>query len=139
SPSRSGGSRQSAGKDGAGSQPRHRHHRAVPVSHPDAPPLRGLSGDGARAAVVRAALAEVGWPYVWGGESRLEGGFDCSGLVDYAYAKAGYVLPGRPTAAVLWAMSVPVAPADLRPGDLMFLGARSALVHHVALYAGDGW
>ena len=89
--------------------------------------------------IVRAALAQVGWPYVWGGESRTEGGFDCSGLVDHAYARAGYQLPGRPTAAVLWAMSVPVDPADLRPGDLVFLGARSGLVHHVGLYAGGGW
>ena len=38
--------------------------------------LRGLDG---AAAVVAAALAQLGWPYVWGGESRAEGGFDCSG------------------------------------------------------------
>ena len=54
--------------------------------------LRGLSG---RAAVVAAAAAQVGWPYVWGGESRAEGGFDCSGLVDYAYTAAGASLPGN--------------------------------------------
>lgn len=121
-----------------------RRHRQVPrppapVTHPAAPPLKAAHGTGARAAIVRAALAQVGWPYVWGGESRTEGGFDCSGLVDYAYARAGYQLPGRPTADVLWAMSVPLGAADLRPGDLVFLGARSGLVHHVGLYAGGGW
>lgn len=125
-------------------QRRTRHHRHVPpspapVTHPPVPPLHAAHGDGARAAVVRAALSQVGWPYVWGGESRTEGGFDCSGLVDHAYARAGYTLPGRPTAAVLWAMSVPLKPAELRPGDLVFLGARSGLVHHVGLYAGGGW
>ena len=88
---------------------------------------------------MRAALAQVGWPYLWGGESRMEGGFDCSGLVDHAYAEAGYQLPGRPTAAVLWAMSVPVDQSALRPGDLVFLGTRSGFAHHVGLYAGDGW
>ena len=129
--------------------PRHgthqgRHHRhaprpPAPVIHPVTPPLQAVHRAGARAAIVRAALAQVGWPYVWGGESRTEGGFDCSGLVDHAYARAGYQLPGRPTADVLWAMSVPVDPADLRPGDLVFLGARSGLVHHVGLYAGGGW
>ena len=31
------------------------------------------------------------------------------------------------------------SPSDLRPGDLVFLGARSGLVHHVGLYAGGGW
>jgi len=103
------------------------------------PPLHAAHGTGARAAIVRAALAQVGWPYVWGGESRTEGGFDCSGLVDYVYARAGYQLPGRPTADVLWAMSVPLRPADLRPGDLVFLGTRSGLAHHVGLYAGGGW
>ena len=35
--------------------------------------LHGLTG---RAAVVAAAAAQVGWPYVWGGESRAEGGHD---------------------------------------------------------------
>jgi cell wall-associated NlpC family hydrolase len=124
--------------------PAPRHHRhaprpPAPVKHPVTPPLRAAHGSGARAALVRAALAQVGWPYVWGGESRTEGGFDCSGLVDHAYSRAGYQLPGRPTADVLWAMSVPLARADLRPGDLVFLGARSGLVHHVGLYAGGGW
>jgi len=127
-----------------GNSGRRHHHRhaprpPAPVIHPVTPPLHAAHGTGARAAVVRAALAQVGWPYVWGGESRTEGGFDCSGLVDHAYARAGYPLPGRPTAAVLWAMSVPLAPGDLRPGDLVFLGARSGLVHHVGLYAGGGW
>ena len=54
--------------------------------------VRGLDGAG---AVVAAALAQLGWPYVWGGESRAEGGFDCSGLIDYAFAAAG--LPHRAT------------------------------------------
>ncbi len=122
-------------------QAKHRRHPSrppAPVIHPVTPPLDAAQGTGARAAIVRAALAQVGWPYVWGGESRTEGGFDCSGLVDHAYARAGYPLPGRPTAEVLWAMSVPLRPADLRPGDLVFLGARSGLAHHVGLYAGGG-
>ena len=54
--------------------------------------LHGFAG---AAAVVAAATAQLGWPYLWGGESRAEGGFDCSGLVDYALAAAG--LPGRTT------------------------------------------
>ena len=36
-------------------------------------------------------------------------------------------------------MSVPLDPAHLRPGDLVFLGARSGFAHHVGLYAGGGW
>ena len=59
-----------------------------------------LSGYRGVAAVIAAAEAQLGWPYVWGGESRAEGGFDCSGLVAYALDAAGYGV-GRPTAAGL--------------------------------------
>jgi hypothetical protein len=150
--------------DGGGSPPggtpppapvvhHHHHHHAhhQPVRHPHpAPPTRHHHhavhhpvhlpqlGSGLRARIVRAAAGQVGWPYVWGGESRAEGGFDCSGLVDYAYAAAGHPLPGRPTAAVLWRMGIPIARSRLRPGDLAFLGAPSGNPYHVALYAGDG-
>ena len=65
-------------------------------------------------AAVAAAEAQIGWPYVWGGESRAEGGFDCSGLIDYAYAAAGLVLPGRPTAADLWRLAAPENPMRWR-------------------------
>ena len=89
-------------------------------------------------AAVAAAEAQVGWPYVWGGESRAEGGFDCSGLIDYAYAAAGVNLPGRPTAADLWRLSSPLPPQALAPGDLVFVGAASRAPHHVGMYVGGG-
>ncbi|MFI5048543.1 MAG: C40 family peptidase [Gaiellales bacterium] len=91
----------------------------------------------ARLAIVTAAAEQLGWPYIWGGEGRGEGGFDCSGLVDYAYAAAGFPLPGRPTAALLWRMSTPIAARNLRPGDLVFMGAPSGDPYHVALYVGN--
>jgi hypothetical protein len=75
---------------------------------------------------------------VWGGESRAEGGFDCSGLVDYAYAQTGLSLPGRPTAAELWHLAQPIPQSALAPGDLVFMGAPSGAPYHVGLYAGDG-
>jgi cell wall-associated NlpC family hydrolase len=97
-----------------------------------------LAGLGGRGAVVAAAAAQVGWPYVWGGESRAEGGFDCSGLVDFAFSAAGAPLPGRPTAAGLWQMSQQITPDRLLPGDLVFAGAASGAPHHVGIYAGGG-
>ena len=97
--------------------------------------LHGLAG---RSAVVAAAAAQVGWPYVWGGESRAEGGFDCSGLIDYAFGAAGAPLPGRPTAADLWHMAQPIPAAALLPGDLVFLGAPSGAPYHVGMYVGRG-
>jgi peptidoglycan DL-endopeptidase CwlO len=94
--------------------------------------IRGLA---APEAVVAAALAQLGWPYVWGGESRAEGGFDCSGLVDYAFAAAGRPL-GRLTAAGLQGIALPLpAGATLRPGDLVFVGVPA---HHVGLVVTPG-
>jgi cell wall-associated NlpC family hydrolase len=97
--------------------------------------LHGASGP---LAAVAAAEAQVGWPYVWGGESRAEGGFDCSGLVDYAYAAAGLHLPGRPTAADLWRMAAPEPVEALAAGDLVFAGAASGAPYHVGMYVGGG-
>jgi cell wall-associated NlpC family hydrolase len=116
----------------------HRRQRRPPapprpvVEHPVT--LRGS----VRARIVAAAASQIGWPYVWGGESEAEGGFDCSGLVDYAFAAAGRALPGRPTADVLWRMSQPIRRSMLRPGDLVFLLDRAGYAYHVGLYAGHG-
>lgn len=65
---------------------------------------------------VRAALSRLGRPYVWGatGPDR----FDCSGLVQWAYARAGVALPRTTYQQIL--AGVPVAPSQVRPGDLVF-------------------
>src|SRR6185312_2578561 len=96
--------------------------------------LADVRGLGAGGAVVAAALAQLGWPYVWGGESRAEGGFDCSGLIDYAFAAAG-VPVGRLTAAGLQQLAQPLPAAALQAGDLVFVGAPA---HHVGLVVAPG-
>jgi cell wall-associated NlpC family hydrolase len=119
-------------------QPAKQKRKKVPVpviTHPTFLPPLGL---GVRGGIVRAALDQVGWPYVWGGESRAEGGFDCSGLIDYAFSAAGHPLPGRPTAAVLWRMGMVIDKSELRPADLVFLGAPSGEPYHVGMYIGQG-
>jgi hypothetical protein len=94
------------------------------------------SGD----AVVSAALTQLGVPYMWGGASP-ETGFDCSGLVQWAFAQIGVSLP-RVTFDQLNA-GAPVALADLRPGDLVFSqgneGDQRVDIGHVAIYAGGGY
>ena len=74
------------------------------------------SGDRRAAAAVRAALSRLGCPYVWGatGPDR----FDCSGLVQWSYAQAG--VPLHRTTYDQINDGVPVARADVRPGDLVF-------------------
>jgi cell wall-associated NlpC family hydrolase len=86
--------------------------------------LRGLRyrgggrrpGDRRAEVAVRAALSRLGRPYVWGatGPDR----FDCSGLVQWAYARAG--VPLRRTTYEQIVDGTPVAPSQVRPGDLVF-------------------
>lgn len=78
------------------------------------------------------ALDMKGTPYRYGGNTPR--GFDCSGLVQYSYARAGARVP-RSTEG-LWSFSRPISTHSLRPGDLLFfnqLGKRSS---HVAIYVG---
>jgi len=89
----------------------------------------------AATVVVAAALGEVATPYVWGGDAP--GGFDCSGLVQWAYARAGTALP-RTAQAQSDAGPALGASTPLQPGDLVFFGAGPSAVDHVGIYVGDG-
>jgi cell wall-associated NlpC family hydrolase len=73
-------------------------------------------GDRRAEVAVRAALSRLGRPYVWGatGPDR----FDCSGLVQWAYARAG--VPLRRTTYQQILDGTPVSPSQVRPGDLVF-------------------
>jgi cell wall-associated NlpC family hydrolase len=83
-------------------------------------------------AVVSIALRYLGVPYVWGGASP-DVGFDCSGLVVYAFAQAGR--PGLPHyTGSLWTMGVPVSYSQLRPGDLVWFYNGG----HMGIYMGGG-
>jgi cell wall-associated NlpC family hydrolase len=80
--------------------------------------------------VVGVAMSQLGTPYVWGGSSP--GGFDCSGLVMWAYAQVGVSLPHSSYA--LFGMGVPVSRDQLEPGDLVFFDG----LGHVGIYIGGG-
>jgi cell wall-associated NlpC family hydrolase len=88
------------------------------------------AGDAA-AVAVQVALAQVGKPYVWGAVGP--GSFDCSGLMMYAYGKAGVSLPHY--SGDQWNVSRPVPLDQLQPGDLIFYGMPS---YHVGMYVGGG-
>jgi len=83
------------------------------------------------------AKKEIGVPYVWGGETPGVG-FDCSGLVQWAWAKAGFTIPR--TTEEQWAGLRHITLSELQPGDLLFYynldGDRQ--VDHVVMYAGSG-
>lgn len=86
---------------------------------------------GETAAVV--AVRQIGVPYRYGGSSVK--GFDCSGLVHYAYARAGTRIPR--TTAEQWRQLTPIAGNNLRVGDLLFFRI-DGRISHVGLYLGDG-
>jgi cell wall-associated NlpC family hydrolase len=80
------------------------------------------------------ALAQVGTPYVWGGETPGVG-FDCSGLVQAAYRAAGISMPR--VAQDQYNAGPPVSAGDLlEPGDLVFFGGGPSDVTHVGIYIG---
>lgn len=86
---------------------------------------------GERAA--RYALEMKGKPYRYGGDAPS--GFDCSGLVQYSYRRAGARLP-RSTEGLLRA-SRSVSTRALRPGDLLFFNQEGKRASHVAIYLGN--
>ncbi|MCO1660074.1 NlpC/P60 family protein [Pseudonocardia humida] len=114
----------------------------------DGPPVRGSA---AVRRVIDRAMSQLGVQYVWGGGNgrgpstgipdrfgsplnRI--GFDCSGLMLYAFNGAGVRLPRVSRNQYNAGRKVPIS--DLRPGDMVFYKRGGAPIHHVAMYVGDG-
>jgi cell wall-associated NlpC family hydrolase len=93
-----------------------------------------MSVSTAGAVALQWALAQIGTPYVWGGETPGVG-FDCSGLVQAAYAVAGIRLPRVAQDQYDGTPKVP-AGSPLAPGDLVFFGGGPSSIDHVGLYVG---
>lgn len=87
--------------------------------------------------VLNRALDALGTPYRWGGTS-LKKGFDCSGLVQYAFQPLDDLELPRTSRALARLDAPSVKRADLQPGDLLFFKIRQRTVDHVAIYLGEG-
>lgn len=79
-----------------------------------------------RVTALKLAMTAMGTPYVWGGAGT--GGFDCSGLVQWAYRKAGVLVPRTSRAQSIF--GTPIDHEHLRRGDLVFFYSP---VHHVGI------
>ena len=93
-----------------------------------------IHGTPAQIAVVKETMKYLGIPYVWAGATP-SGGFDCSGLVLYVYAKFGIQFPHAATMQAHMGHPVPLSQAQ--PADLVFFGY-PAFYHHVGIYIGNG-
>jgi peptidoglycan DL-endopeptidase CwlO len=102
---------------------------AIPVLTSERTPEAQAPTTAERAA--RFAVDAVGVPYRWGGESPTTG-FDCSGLVRWAYGRVGIDLPHNSYA--LYGEGRRVPEASMEAGDILFFEG----LGHVGLYLGRG-
>jgi cell wall-associated NlpC family hydrolase len=86
------------------------------------------------AQAIQVATNAIGTPYVWGGAGPK--GFDCSGLIEYAFEQAGIPTPGRLTTGTAIKLGRRVNFKGLRPGD--WLVRHDAKQQHMVMYVGNG-
>jgi cell wall-associated NlpC family hydrolase len=90
-----------------------------------------------RDSLVALARAQVGTPYVHGGETPARG-FDCSGLVRYLVAALHIVVPRTAARQAFAGVAVPRDTARMLPGDLVTFGRGKGAVSHIGIYVGNG-
>lgn len=88
--------------------------------------------------IVDEAMKYSGWDYISGGSSPDDGGFDCSGLVQYVYGKAGINLPRLEKDQ--YEACEEIEEENIQPGDLIFYKNETSNgeIGHVAIYLGNG-
>ena len=109
---------------------------ADPASDPTA--LARLEAPAIRDSIVRAARAQIGKKYRYGG-TRPEAGFDCSGLVRYVMNALSIDVPrtAREQERAGVELEIPRDTSALRPGDLLTFG-KGKRASHIGIYVGDG-
>lgn len=111
------------------------------VRRPAPPPQRvwpvvAPADPAAANAVLMRAISLVGTPYRYGGNTP-EGGFDCSGLVNYVYRDMLSLSLPRTSRDLAAFQGPKIVPDRLAAGDLVFFGQRGN-VSHVGIYVGEG-
>lgn len=89
-----------------------------------------------RETIIENAKKYLGKPYVWGGESMEEGGYDCSGFVYNVLRDSGFNV-NRSTANGYRSIGKKIGRESINVGDLVFYG-NGEKATHIAIYAGNG-
>src|SRR5215469_1962210 len=97
------------------------------------PAVNNVPTNSQAGTAVAFVYAQLGCPYVYGGTGPCNSGYDCSGLVEAAWAAAGVSIP-RDTYEQ-WAALPHIAMSSLQPGDLLYYNG----IGHVAMYVGNGY
>ncbi|MFD6676411.1 NlpC/P60 family protein [Rhodococcus zopfii] len=127
--------------------------QSTPKSKPRSTPRTTVIGPAAVETVIDRAMSQIGVPYAWGGGDEngptrgiRDGGvadsygdynkvgFDCSGLMIYAFAGIGISLPHY--TGYQYTAGTQVPSAEMKRGDMIFYGPNAS--QHVGLYLGDG-
>src|SRR5204863_6672739 len=109
-----GGPSGGGGGGGGGVGGRGRGEYGAPPELPPPAPPTTISGNAAD--VVQTAIESLGTPYIWGGTA--DNGFDCSGLIQYAYGQHGIRLPRMSRDQARAGAEVTPLIDALRPGDI---------------------
>ena len=107
---------------------------------PTSPATPRIATPAARLAdsVIATATEAMGRPYQYGGTGSDGDGFDCSGLIQYAYGRHGITLPRRSADQAREGRKVAKRMGTLLPGDLLTFSNRGGPVTHVGMYIGEG-
>ena len=116
--------------------------RVPPAGSPSAADLPGAAEAASAAALALDAVVEtaneaIGTRYRLGGAGDGDG-FDCSGLIQYAYGQQGVELPRRSVDQARAGREIGKDRDELRPGDILTFAQSGNRISHVGLYIGDG-
>jgi cell wall-associated NlpC family hydrolase len=110
----------------------------TPSSSPSSPMASTGEPAGLADSIIATATEAMGRPYEFGGTGAGEDGFDCSGLIQYAYGKHGIQLPRRSVEQAREGRKVERKLNLLAPADILAFSNRGGPVTHVGMYIGDG-
>ncbi len=109
-----------------------------PLSPPPTIPLSQSPPASLADSIIGTAAEAMGKPYEYGGTGEKGEGFDCSGLIQYAYGKHGIALPRQSRDQAKVGKKVDRELDELRPADLLTFSNRGGPVTHVGMYLGGG-